>query len=73
MAQRRSSSRIWTGWLTSRNTLVSIAPASVDAVPMRITQDSLGFGLSGLGLRLLILMPGAFVLLGFGTWWSRRQ
>ena len=65
--------RVWVGWLTSRRTLVAIAPASVDAVPMRITQDSLGFGLSGLGLRLLVLMPAAFVLLGFGTWWSRRQ
>jgi hypothetical protein len=58
-----------TGWLTERETLISIAAKQVDAEPMMITEDDLG----ALALRLLVLMPGAMLLLGFAMWWSRRS
>ena len=65
--------RIWTGWLTERRTLIAISAKQIDAQPMRITEEHLGFGFTGLGMRLLVLMPGAFVLLGFAMWWSRKS
>jgi ABC-type uncharacterized transport system involved in gliding motility auxiliary subunit len=58
-----------TGWLTERETLISITPKQIDAEPMMITEDDLG----DLAVRLLGLMPGAMLLLGFAMWWSRRQ
>ncbi len=58
-----------TGWLTERETLISIAPKQIDAEPMMITEDDLG----ALAIRLLGLMPGAMLLLGFAMWWSRRS
>ncbi len=58
-----------TGWLTERETLISIAPKQIDAEPMMITEEDLG----ALAIRLLGLMPGAMLLLGFAMWWSRRS
>jgi len=58
-----------TGWLTERETLIAITPKQIDAEPMMITEDDLG----DLAVRLLGLMPGAMLLLGFAMWWSRRQ
>jgi ABC-2 type transport system permease protein len=64
--------RVWTGWLAARHTLVSISPRQADATPMFITEENLGFGFSGLGLKLLVIIPFAFVLFGVGMWWTRR-
>ncbi len=58
-----------TGWLTERETLISITPKQISAEPMMITEDDLG----SLAVRLLGLMPGAMLLLGFAMWWSRRS
>jgi len=57
------------GWLTEREALIAISPKRIDAEPMRIMEDDLG----DLLFRLLVLMPGAVLLLGFATWWSRRS
>lgn len=59
----------WTGWLTERETLISIQPKQVDAQPMMITEGDLG----GLAFRLIVLMPASMLLLGFAMWWSRRK
>lgn len=59
----------WTGWLTERETLISIQPKQVSAQPMTITEGDLG----GLAFRLIVLMPAAMLLLGVAMWWSRRS
>jgi hypothetical protein len=59
-----------TGWLTERDELISIQPresAASRAVVM--TQGDV----SGVGFRVLLLMPLAVLLLGIAVWWSRRS
>jgi ABC-2 type transport system permease protein len=57
-----------TGWLTERETLISVPPKQIDAEPMTITEDDLG----NLAFRLSLL-PLAVIVLGGATWWSRRS
>lgn len=57
------------GWLSQRQTLISIPPKKIDAQPMTITEDDLG----GLLVRLMVMMPAAMLLLGASMWWSRRN
>ncbi len=59
----------WTGWLTERETLISLQPKQVSARPMSISDGDLG----SLAFRLIVLMPAAMLLLGFAMWWSRRS
>ena len=58
----------WTGWLTERPALISIAPKSVHMRAIVMTEDDL----SGLLFRVLVLLPAAALLLGVAVWWSRR-
>ncbi|MEM9071162.1 MAG: GldG family protein [Myxococcota bacterium] len=59
----------WTGWLTEREALISIPPrrSNLQAVVMSEAD------VSGVALRVFVLLPAAFLLLGFAVWWSRRQ
>jgi ABC-2 type transport system permease protein len=57
-----------TGYLTERDTLISIAPRKIDAQAMMITEE----GLFGVFLRVVLLMPLAALVLGVGVWWQRR-
>lgn len=57
----------WTGWLTERDALVSIAPRKIDAQAVLIT----GEGLAGIWFRALLIALAAFVM-GVGVWWQRR-
>jgi hypothetical protein len=58
----------FTGFLTEREALVSIAPRKIDAQAMMITED----GLLGVFLRVVLLMPLSALVLGVGVWWQRR-
>lgn len=58
----------FTGYLTEREALISIAPRKIDAQAMMITED----GLFGVFLRVVLLMPLAALVLGVGVWWQRR-
>ena len=59
----------FTGWLTARDSMIAISAKQIDLAPMLITADDLG----GLFFRLLVLMPGSMLLLGFAMWWTRRS
>jgi ABC-2 type transport system permease protein len=59
----------FTGFLTEREALISIAPRKIDAQAMMITED----GLFGVFLRVVLLMPLAALVLGVGVWWQRRS
>ncbi len=57
-----------TGWLTKREALIAIAPRQVSGRAVMMTEESLG----DVAFRVIGLMPGAFLLMGFAVWWSRR-
>ena len=59
----------WTGWLTEREALIAIPPrrSNLQAVVMSEAD------VSGVALRIFLLLPLAILLLGFAVWWSRRQ
>ncbi|MCA9582056.1 MAG: hypothetical protein KC416_09700, partial [Myxococcales bacterium] len=59
----------FTGWLTQRNTMIAIAPKKISARRLSMTEE----GMSDLFVRLLVLIPGAILVLGFATFWSRRS
>ncbi|MDB4987085.1 MAG: Mucin 2 precursor [Myxococcaceae bacterium] len=59
----------FTGFLTEREALISIAARKIDAQAMMITED----GLFGVFLRVVLLMPLAALMLGVGVWWQRRS
>lgn len=59
----------WTAWLTEREAIVSIAPKKLEARAMRMTDEDL----SSLLLRVVVLMPAAFLVLWLGVWWTRRS
>jgi hypothetical protein len=59
----------FTGFLTEREALISIAPRKIEAQAMMITED----GLFGVFLRVVLLMPLAAAVLGVGVWWQRRS
>lgn len=58
----------WTGWLTEREALIEIPPKKVRGGEIAFTQD----GLRALFFRVVVLLPGAALLLGLAVWWSRR-
>jgi hypothetical protein len=58
----------FTGWLTHRRALISIAPRTSDVAAVVMTEGDL----DGVFVRVILLMPLAMILLGFSVWWSRR-
>lgn len=59
----------WSGWLTQRAALISIAPRRVHVRSVMMSPEDL----DGLLFRVLVLMPAAAMLLGFAVYWSRRS
>lgn len=57
------------GWLTQRQALISIESRSFEHRPVSMSQDDV----SNLFLRVVVLIPLAFVFLGFAVWWNRRS
>ncbi|MCA9575312.1 MAG: GldG family protein [Sandaracinaceae bacterium] len=57
-----------TGWLTQRSALIAVPPRQANARPMSITEGDM----SGIGFRVLFLLPAAMGFLGLSVWWSRR-
>lgn len=56
------------GWLTQREALINIAPRKTNAQAV-IMSDA---DLQNLLFRVVVLLPLAAFILGFGVWWSRR-
>lgn len=56
------------GWLTQREALIAIDARSYEHRPVSMSQDDV----SNLFLRVVVLIPLAFVFLGFAVWWNRR-
>lgn len=56
------------GLLTERPALVSIAPRRANARALLMPED----GPTDIALRVVLLLPLAFAMLGFSVWWSRR-
>ncbi len=56
------------GWVTERDALIAIPPrrSSLRAVVMSEAD------MAGVWRRVMLFLPGAFLLLGFAVWWSRR-
>jgi len=57
------------GWLTQREALINIAPRKTNARAV-IMSDA---DLQNLLFRVVILLPLAAFIAGFGVWWSRRS
>lgn len=57
------------GWLSAREALVSIEARTVDHQPVSMSQEDV----DNLFWRVVVLIPLAFVFLGFAVWWNRRQ
>lgn len=57
------------GHLTERQALVSIAPRRARAHALLMPAD----GPRSIFIRVVVLLPLAFGLLGFSVWWSRRS
>jgi hypothetical protein len=57
------------GWLTQREALINIAPRKTKAQAV-IMSDA---DLQNLLFRVVVLLPLAAFILGFGVWWSRRS
>jgi len=57
------------GWLTQREAMINIAPRKTNARAV-IMSDS---DLMNLFFRVVILLPLAALIAGFGVWWSRRS
>ncbi len=57
------------GWLTQREALINIAPRKTNARAI-IMSDA---DLQNLFFRVVILLPLAALIAGFGVWWSRRS
>lgn len=58
-----------TGWLTQREALIQIAPRKTNAQAV-IMSDA---DLQNLLFRVVVLLPLAALIAGFGVWWSRRS
>ncbi|HJL20256.1 MAG TPA: GldG family protein [Sandaracinaceae bacterium LLY-WYZ-13_1] len=56
------------GWLTEREALIAIESRTIDSQPVRMTQEDV----DNLFWRVVVLIPLAFVFLGFAVWWNRR-
>lgn len=57
------------GWLTERDALIAIEARSFEARPVRMSDEDV----SNLFLRVVVLIPLAFVFLGFAVWWNRKE
>ncbi|MBT8470389.1 MAG: GldG family protein [Deltaproteobacteria bacterium] len=57
------------GWLTQREALINIAPRKTNARAV-IMSDA---DLQNLLFRVVVLLPLAALIAGFGVWWSRRS
>jgi ABC-2 type transport system permease protein len=57
------------GWLTQREALINIAPRKTNAQAV-IMSDA---DLQNLLFRVVVLLPLAALIAGFGVWWSRRS
>jgi hypothetical protein len=57
------------GWLTQREALINIAPRKTKAQAV-IMSDA---DLTNLLFRIVVLLPLAAFIAGFGVWWSRRS
>ncbi|MCB9591680.1 MAG: GldG family protein [Sandaracinaceae bacterium] len=57
------------GWLTQREALIAIDGRSFEHHPVSMSQDDV----SNLFLRVVVLIPLAFIFLGFAVWWNRRS
>jgi hypothetical protein len=57
------------GWLTQREALINIAPRKTNAQAV-IMSDA---DLQNLLFRVVVLLPLAAFIAGFGVWWSRRS
>ncbi|AKF06419.1 GldG family protein [Sandaracinus amylolyticus] len=57
------------GWLTEREALIELPGRSVEARPVRMSQEDV----DGLGFRVVVLLPAAIFFLGFAVWWNRRS
>ncbi|MEM9862949.1 MAG: hypothetical protein AAF938_15245, partial [Myxococcota bacterium] len=56
------------GWLTQRPELVSVPPRTSRIRAVVMSEGDV----SAVWWRVLAFLPGAFVLLGFSVWWTRR-
>lgn len=56
------------GWLTQREALITIEPRTIEHRPVSMSQEDVG----NLFLRVVVLIPLAFIFLGFAVWWNRR-
>jgi ABC-2 type transport system permease protein len=57
------------GWLTQREAMINIAPRKTNAQAV-IMSDA---DLQNLLFRVVVLLPLAAFIAGFGVWWSRRS
>jgi ABC-2 type transport system permease protein len=57
------------GWLTQRQALIAIPPRRMNAVPLNLTEDDVGF----IAFRTVVLIPLAAIFLGIAVWWNRRS
>jgi len=48
---------------------VAIPSRASSMQALALTEDDMG----GIWIRVMLLLPGAFLLLGFAVWWSRRE
>jgi hypothetical protein len=56
------------GWLTQREALINIAPRKTNAQAVVMSDADL----QNLLFRVVVLLPLAAFIAGFGVWWSRR-
>jgi hypothetical protein len=57
------------GWLTQREALINIAPRKTKARAVVMSDADL----QNLLFRVVVLLPLAALIAGFGVWWSRRS
>ncbi len=57
------------GWLTQREALINIAPRKTNAQAIVMSDADL----QNLLFRIVVLLPLAALIAGFGVWWSRRS
>lgn len=58
------------GWLTEREALIAIDARTIEAQPVSMTAEDV---FPNLFVRVVLLIPAAFFLLGFAVWWNRRE
>jgi len=57
------------GWLTQRSALIAIDARSYEHRPVVMSDEDV----SNLFLRVVVLIPLAFIFLGAAVWWNRRS